>query len=192
MDIESGRSEKPSQLLPKNRLLLGVGLAIQIGLSVLVFWFYDALYNRSPAGCAALVSMSLCATSQLLVQLFTNRFDLSRLVKFYVWGAQNGIWTRFWTEQLTNKLEWTITKVLWDQIYGNSMGIFMYISLSGYWEGYNLTLYLQENYWNSLKASWLVWPVASLVQFYVVPHRYIALFNTAVNFVWTIVLGLIA
>lgn len=192
MDKELGLSEKPRRQKPTAKWLLAGALIFQICVCAALFWFYDNMYNCSPMGCAAVVSMALSGTSQLVVQLLTNSVDISRLIKFYVWGALNGMWTRFWTEQLTIRFQLTVVKILWDQIYGNPMGIFMFLSLSGYWEGADVTAYLQRNYWSSLKASWFVWPAASVAQFLIVPHRYIALFNTAVNFMWTIVLGLIA
>lgn len=174
----------------RNTVLVAFAAGLSIALCV-VFRFYSQLWRRSSVGTSALVSGCMCALSQCLIQLFLRRSEFTPILKFMVWGVCSGVWSRLWTALLNSKYDQAIRKVLWDQCFGNPVSIFMYMSLSAFWEGYNVDLYLEKNFTPAFKKSLLVWPLASFLQFYVIPDHHITLFATSVNFIWTLILGLI-
>lgn len=152
--------------------------------------FYDRLYQASAGGAAAVVSCSLAGLSQGLLQLFvTQRLVVSKLAKFYVWGAISGVWTKFWTDQLSTNIAVPGFRVFWDQVIGTPISMFLFISYSAYWDGINVDRYLNMNYWKTLRASYVIWPASSAVCFCLLPLELIVPFNGMVNLIWTMILG---
>jgi len=191
MDIELDVLEKRIRKPRRPQFLVMAIALLQLALCFLFFSQYDKLYSKSSSGTAGLVGAAMSGLSQALLELLTKKYDYGKIVKFQVWGVINGVWTRFWTEQLTTRFQMWPAKVALDQTLGNPLSVFAFTSLSAFWEGYDVDLYLQKNYMSSLKASLLIWPLASVLQFIVIPKQYIVLFNTFVNFAWMITLGLL-
>lgn len=191
MDVELGVLEKRIRRSQRPKIQLLLATVAHLAACLVIFGFHDRLYRGSTYGSAGLVSAAMSGLSQGLLQLLTNKVDFASVLKFDVWGVINGVWTRFWTEQLFNRYERAPMKILWDQLLGNPLGVLIFTSLSAFWEGYDVDLYLQKNYLPALKISLLVWPLASVAQFLVVPQKYIVLFNTVINFAWTVILGLL-
>lgn len=177
----------------KELLPLAAVVVVQLTLSACCLIFYDHLYHASPGGAAALVSCSLAGLSQGLLQLFvTRKLTPSKLIKFYTWGIISGVWTKFWTDQLSLKIQSPGFKVFWDQTIGTPISMFLFISFSAYWDGINVDRYLNTNYWKTLRASYVIWPASSTICFCVLPLEMIVPFNGVMNLVWTMILGLIS
>lgn len=190
-DIELGVLEKRIRKPRRPQLVILFITLVQLGLCLVFFNFYDVMFNMSSHGTAGLVGAAMSGLSQSLLQLLTKKYNYDAIVKFQVWGVMNGIWTRFWTELLSTTFSRWPIKVLLDQAFGNPFAVFAFTSLSAFWEGYDIDLYLQKNYFQALKVSLLIWPIASFLQFIVIPEKYIVLFNTVVNFAWIVILGLL-
>lgn len=191
MDPELGSLEKRIKRPRQPRLLALFFTFIQGFLSLIILNYYGGLYRRSAAGTAGLVGALLCGLSQSLLQVLLNKYYFPTILRFQVWGLLNGVWTHFWAGQLIERFQYKPLRVLWDQIFGNPFGVLGFTSFTAFWEGFDVDLYLQKHYFATLKLSWFVWPLASVVQFYVIPQKYVTLFNTTMNFGWTVALGLI-
>lgn len=191
MDIEIGGLEKRIRKPRKPQILILLITVVQFALCLIFFGVYDRLYARSSHGTAGLVGAAMGGLSQSLLQLLTRKYNFDGIVKFQVWGVINGVWTRFWTEQLTMRFHQWPVKVIFDQLMGNPLSVFAFTSLCAVWEGYDVDLYIQKNYLSALKVSLLIWPIASVLQFVVIREKYIVLFNTLVNFAWMVTLGLL-
>lgn len=191
MDAEVGVLEKRIRKSRKPQLLVLQITLLQFVLCLVFFGFYDQLYGRSTHGTAGIIGASMSGLSQSLLQLLTGKYNYATIVKFQVWGVINGVWTRFWTEQLSVRFQHWPSKVLLDQTLGNPLAVFVFTSLSAFWEGYDIDLYLQKNFVAALKISLLVWPASSIAQFVLIPERYIVLFNMVINFAWMVILGLL-
>lgn len=191
MDPELGSLEKRIKRPRRPKIFALFLTLVQALFSLAVLGSYGKLYRRSAAGTAGLAGALLCGLSQSLLQVLTNKHYPSTILRFQVWGALNGVWTHFWAGQLIEKFEYQPFRVLWDQAFGNPFGIFAFTSFTAFWEGYDVDLYLQKHYVNTLKMSWFIWPLASVIQFYLIPQKYVTLFNITMNFGWTVVLGLL-
>lgn len=188
--IEVGLLEKRVKK-PRYELLLIVctGFAHLVACLAL-FIYYEDLYKCSTRGTAAIIGVSMGGLSESLVQLYTRKCSLAGIVKFQVWGALNGIWTRCWTEKL-HELETPLFMVFLDQLIGNPLSVFFFTGLSAFWQGYDVDLYVKKNYVPTLKASLFIWPLASALQFTVIPESHIVLFNVVVGFLWVLILGVL-
>lgn len=179
---------------PLNSSIIAVllsSLAMQATIMYLVVHFYEDLYTRSPYGSAALVSGALSGISQGVVQtIVLRRPNLAKLLKFYVWGIIVGLWTKFWTDQLTSLSHHAVVKIICDQVIGNPFSTFMFISFSGYWDGVNVDNYLNSMYFRTLRSSYIIWPIASTINFFYLPLEYMVPFNACVTLVWNIILGI--
>jgi hypothetical protein len=73
---------------------LGVTVTVQLSLVLVFFYNYDDLYKVTHLGSSAMICASLAGLSQGICQLFiTREMSPSKMLKFYVWGAINGLWT---------------------------------------------------------------------------------------------------
>ncbi|ANB13410.1 hypothetical protein AWJ20_1701 [Sugiyamaella lignohabitans] len=69
-------------------------LVVQIALVVGCFITYEKLFRASSYGAAALAAGSMSGLAQGLLQAATSRqIKISTILKFYVWGVLNGLWT---------------------------------------------------------------------------------------------------
>lgn len=94
-DIESD-SDSPhkKQKHSTYQMAIGVVLLVQSTLLFLAAVFYKRWYSISPYGSSALVSSFLSGFSQGVLQLINHRkANSANLLKFYVWGVCNGLWT---------------------------------------------------------------------------------------------------
>jgi hypothetical protein len=86
---EKVRPRRYSTIIP-----LALFVLTQIISVVIPMVFYENLLEISPYGCSGLISALLAGLSEGLLGLFVHRrFVPSRLLRFYVWGFLNGIWT---------------------------------------------------------------------------------------------------
>ncbi|CAN6668739.1 hypothetical protein TRVA0_041S00100 [Trichomonascus vanleenenianus] len=206
IDLESGRPRAPRLQTGRHvrtrswyptksdltNIPLVVVVSIQLTLVALCVFFFDNIYNASSVGASAVASSALAGLSQGLLQFFIEkRLQPASLLKFYVWGVVNGIWTKFWTDQLNSSFTSAGPKIFWDQFVGNPISIFLFISYSAYWDGHNVDRYLGLNYMKTLKASYVIWPLASAITFCLLPVEFIVPFNGVVNLIWTTILGLL-
>lgn len=188
--IEVGLLEKRVRKSRHQLLLfLFIGVVHLVACLVL-FILYEGLYETSTRGTAAVIGVAMGGLSESVLQLYTRKYSFPTIVEYQVWGAFNGIWTRSWTEMLYTHLQHPLLMILADQLFGNPLAIFFYTGLNAFWQGYDIDLYMQKNYKSTLKISLIIWPVASCLQFTVVPENFIVLFNIIVNFVWVLILGM--
>ncbi|KAG5356569.1 hypothetical protein CJU90_1910 [Yarrowia sp. C11] len=188
---ESAGSEKHIHRPPWNMKLFAVVLFQVITVGVVILHFTE-LETQSPLGLAALICLCLSGLSQGITQAFiTRRSNYSQLFKFYVWGVINGVTTKMWTDMLIARVPVTILRVLIDQLCGNPGFQLMFLSLSAYWDATSISGTLHESFWKTLKSSWLIWPIFSMVAFFVLPQNLIVPCNCVVNLTWCVILGLI-
>lgn len=205
-DIELGLlKDKPADWAPEKtkasgshihrppwNLKLFILVFFQLASTAAVVVHFDYLEAQSPLGLAALICLCLSGLSQGITQAFiTRRANFSQLFKFYVWGVINGVTTKMWTELLIAKVPITILRVVFDQLGGNPMFQLAFLSLSAYWDATSISATLHESFWKTLKSSWLIWPIFSMVAFFILPPNLIVPCNCVVNLTWCIILGLL-
>lgn len=189
---ETGSAEKHHIHRPPWNLKLLLLVFVQLASTAVVILHFDQLETQSPLGLAALICLCLSGLSQGITQAFiTRRPNYSQLFKFYVWGVINGVTTKMWTDMLIARVPVTIFRVVCDQLCGNPGFQVMFLSLSAYWDATSISATLHESLWKTLKSSWLIWPIFSMVAFFVLPQNLIVPCNCVVNLTWCVILGLI-
>ncbi len=85
-----------------------------------------------------------------------------------------------------------LRKLAFDQAVGASAFIVIfYVGMSAF-EGKGVQAGAQnckEKFWTTLKANWILWPAANLLNFGLVPIQYQVLFSNLVAFAWNIYLS---
>ncbi|VVT53275.1 uncharacterized protein SAPINGB_P003491 [Magnusiomyces paraingens] len=192
-----GRSKstslKPSRFQSHNQLIIGAVVIAQIASLVLMAFYYKSMYSVSPYGCCALVSFLLCGFSQGLLQAIVHRrLHIMGLLKYYCYGVLNGLWTKWWTDNLMEAVEHVPLRVLLDQTIGNPINLLIFFTFVSYWDGRDIESYFHQTYFKMLKTSYIIWPFASTIQFFFLDPRFLVPFNSLVNVFWTVILGIIA
>lgn len=175
-----------------DQLLIGTVIIGQVASVIFIAFFYSKIYSVSPYGSSAFVSCLLCGFSQGLLQLIVHRrFHPMSLLKYYCWGIVNGLWTKWWTDSLTGTVERVPLRILCDQTIGNPTNLLIFLTFISYWDGRDIEKYFHQTYFKMLKTSYIIWPIASTIQFYFLDTRYLVPFNSLVNVFWTVILGII-
>lgn len=92
-DSDSDSPHKKQQRSKEQMAISGI-LLLQLVLVCLSVFFYNKWYSVTAYGSSALISCFLCGFAQGLLQLIVHRKSSpSNLLKYYVWGIFNGIWT---------------------------------------------------------------------------------------------------
>ena len=60
-----------------------------------------------------------------------------------------------------------------------------------FWDGHDADKYFRQIYLKTLKTSYIIWPIASTIQFYLLDPKYLVPFSSIVNVFWTFILGII-
>lgn len=204
-----------------HKVAIGVVVVLQCVSLVLAVLFFDKWYSITPFGSSALVSCLLCGFAQGLLQLIVYRHAKpGNLLKYYVWGVLNGIWTvstllfisvvlsyclyiyfftsntpsmqKWWTDNLSNSVSNIPLRIICDQIIGNPTNLIFFLSFVSYWDGRDINQYFQLTYLKMLKTSYIIWPLASTIQFYFLEPRFLVPFNSVINVFWTVILGILA
>ncbi|GMM52900.1 hypothetical protein DASB73_038630 [Starmerella bacillaris] len=187
--IEVGLLEKRVKKPRSLQILVILATVFHTALCLVLLILYEKLRDLSTRGTAAIIGAAMGGLGECLLQLYTKKYSFSDILRFQVWGVLNGIWTRCWTEKLIFHLKQKPLMILVDQLFGNPLSIFFFIGLTAFWKGYDIDLYIQKNYLPALKLSLIIWPIASTLQFTVIPRNFILIFNIVVSFIWVIVLG---
>lgn len=86
----------------------------------------------------------------------------------------------------------TPLRIICDQAIGNPTNILIFLSFVAYWDGHDADKYFRQVYFKTLKTSYLIWPIASTIQFYWLDPKYLVPFNSVVNVLWTFILGILS
>lgn len=76
---------------------------------------------------------------QSVIQLF-KQVHYSKLVKFFIWGAINGILSSLWIDTLVYKFPDVFTRVMVDQLVGSPFFQLLFIILNCLWENTNISI----------------------------------------------------
>ena len=85
-----------------------------------------------------------------------------------------------------------LKKLAFDQLIGSQFYITLFFFSMTLIELKSLNEGIQNwknKYWQTLKTNWLIWPIANLINFGLVPIAYQVLFNNFVSFWWNIYLS---
>ncbi|ODQ64864.1 hypothetical protein NADFUDRAFT_51464 [Nadsonia fulvescens var. elongata DSM 6958] len=182
-----------------------VNLGIEISLVWAILYHYDELYKLTPIGVSAIISSAFSGLSQGLLQAFhildSNRnnsetiyFNSTSILKFYTWGVFNGVCNKLWFDFLYNGVAYIPLRVLMDQGLGNPTNILLYLIFSSLWENChnNHLLAVKINFWRILKASWIIWPIFSVLAFRFLSDDLIVPVSCLLNLIWSIILALVS
>lgn len=136
-----------------------------------------------------LLGILTAGLGQSLIQLF-RRVYYSRLAKFCIWGAVNGILSSLWIDTLL-KVEPTSLRILVDQSVGTPFFQSAFILFNCAWENTDFLSSFRQTFLKMLGTSYAVWPLCSIISFNFLPPHLIFPFNCFVNVLWTLALGLI-
>lgn len=155
-----------------------------------VYFNYDYLttiYRQLGPAC---MGAATAALAQSLNQLMKYKFSDSRLLKFIVWGAINGLFTALWLEVLVVQVPSPIFRIIIDQTVGAPLFQLTFTILSNMWDGDSqLTPAVQAAFIRSLRYSYCYWPFISTAMFTLVPPERMVICNCVANFIWNVILS---
>lgn len=192
IELGHGPDFAPSKsLYYKRQAPLILCLAVQIAVVYVSIAYYDRIYILSPIGAPILSACTMSGLSQGLIQVSVKKkINVSNLIKFYIWGLINGLFTKCWTDQLNEALSSTLHKVAADQLIGNPVCIFLFFCYISYCDKLDFYAQIKDKFMSTFKTSLIIWPFASFAMFYFVPAYMSVPFNSCVNLLWTVILGL--
>ncbi|GLI61478.1 hypothetical protein VaNZ11_003875 [Volvox africanus] len=87
-----------------------------------------------------------------------------------------------------------LTKMLADQVLFAPLGLLMFFAVIKCLEGRprDLPQTLQSSYLKTLLGGYLLWPLAGILNFALLPNEYRLLFNNCVNIIWTCFLSIMS
>jgi len=122
-------------------------------------------------------------------------FDGQRLFRFVLYGFAVGAAQFKWYHLLEKTLPLVkgsllppFKRVCADQLVFAPVSLSIFYGYMGFMEGRSLkdTQYkLQQLYWPTLKANWILWPAVQALNFSIVPLKYQLPIVSTVNIVWT-------
>ncbi|GIL54353.1 hypothetical protein Vafri_9919 [Volvox africanus] len=87
-----------------------------------------------------------------------------------------------------------LTKMLADQVLFAPLGLLMFFAVIKCLEGRprDLPQTLQSSYLKTLLGGYLLWPLAGILNFALLPNEYRLLFNNCINIIWTCFLSIMS
>lgn len=132
--------------------------------------------------------------AQSIIQCF-KPVHYGKLLKFYTWGAINGILSSMWINYILSTFpekDQVLHRFLTDQIIAAPLFLFVFMSFHCLWEDVDLILSLKTGFVRNLLASYCIWPFASIIGFGGwIDESSIFGFNCFVSLVWTVALGVL-
>ena len=175
--------------------MLGVLRLSQLPLVRLLRSTTDTLFSRYLFITNTTVTVCLSSTGDILQQnyeIFKKRqksWDQGRTKHVALTGLMIGPTCHFWYHFLDRFLpgrtiQIVLKKVLIDQVVFSPINISMFLMTIGYLNGANSSVLikdLREKGLDLLKAEWIVWPPAQLVNFLFLPTKYRVLYDNSVS-----------
>ncbi len=141
------------------------------------------------------ITVSLGCTGDVMQQKYEvicdrqNQWNPFRTKKIFISGLFIGPTCHYWYLLLDRifpgrKVAVVMKKILIDQIVFSPVNISMFLVIMGYLEGMNGKQILQdmkEKGLTLLKAEWIVWPPAQMINFFFLPTRFRVLYDNTVS-----------
>lgn len=165
-------------------------VAIEAFVTLTVYYKYDYLTTLyRPLG-AACLGAATAALAQSFNQLLKYKFSDSRLLKFIVWGAINGLFTALWLDVLLTQVPTLVLRIVLDQTVGAPLFQLTYTVLSTTWDGESVpSPTMSSVFLRSLRYSYCFWPFVSIATFTVVAPERMVICNCVASFIWNVILS---
>ena len=155
----------------------------------------NVLFSRYLLVTNTAITVGLGCTGDVLQQNYERvrgrqeKLDQHRTSQVFITGFVVGPTCHFWYKCLDHfwpgrSLSTVLRKVLIDQVVFSPVNIGMFLIMIGYLNGYStprILADLKDKGLDLLKAEWIVWPPAQLVNFLLLPTKYRVLYDNTVS-----------
>lgn len=188
LDLE--KNYLASAPIESRRSLLVFLMLFQIVLTVIIFKNREVIDNLHQVLNSVLLSCVCSGIAQTFIQFF-KPINYKKLIKFWIWGAINGIMTAYWIDFLLANVENILKRVFCDQLIGTPYFQLIFIVYNCLWENYDIIPTLKQIYFKTIIYSLVVFSIPSFISFKYLPPHLIFPLNCITTLVWTIVLSLL-
>lgn len=171
------------------RILLVLIITAVVFLFHLVYYYESLAVSYNPNLIKVFIGSLSAVLAQLINQFYKKIYNVSHIVKFFVWGSINGVLTSLWIEMLLEYFPNLIFRVLFDQLVGSPLFQLVYLVLGSLWDNHDVATNLRVHYFRSLKLSYLIWPSFSILSFSILPVELIFPCNCLVSLIWNVILS---
>ncbi|CAN3366199.1 hypothetical protein DICA4_E32000 [Diutina catenulata] len=145
-----------------------------------------------PLAAPVLLGSATAALAQTFNQYTKSQLSYSRLSKFLVWGAINGMFTALWIDLVVRSTDNVVYRVLFDQLVGAPCFQLLFNVLNSLWEHGEITSTTRLSFFKSLRYSYCFWPFFSILGFGFLDPEFMFPANCLGTLLWNVILSKLA